>query len=249
MYVMFGCQYLKVLEWLFDDEVVVYVVQDGLVDMFGWYENEIVLQYWKFGGVLCEVCLIYVLLLLELVQQFVYVVNGIMDFLEFGLIMFIVEVEIVLCIGCLVLCWEVDIIMLVVVVVLIYFFVVFIEIVSLCWEEGFDVLFLLCLVDLQLNGVLVLGEWLFWQFGCDWFVQVCLLQVNDEVFVYVIGMYLFGDFVWGLVVWIKYVMWYGEMLFVGSVVIIGVWIVCKDLKVGDCIIVGFDGIGVLMIQF
>lgn len=127
------------------DEVEVYVVQDGVVVVLGWW-----LECWKFGGV---------------------GLNGFFSYffvdMVLGQVLLGVEVEVVLCVVCDIMLVGVQGLFDGVVDVM----CIVIEGVVLCWVEGLDVLVLFCMVDFQFNVGLLLGEWLFY---CvfDW-VQLC----------------------------------------------------------------------------
>ncbi|MDY0745003.1 fumarylacetoacetate hydrolase family protein [Paucibacter sp. R3-3] len=241
-------RHLKAQEWALDDEAVAYAVQDGLVDMFGWYEDEYTPQYWKSGGPSREARLTHAPLPPELVRQLAHAPDGVIDFSELGLTAPVAEAEIALRIGRPVARWEADTITPAAAAALIHSFTVSIEIVSSRWEEGSDAPALLRLADLQSNGALALGEWLPWQPGRDWSTQACSLRVNDEAPQHATGTHPLGDPAWGLAAWLKHVTRRGETVPAGSVVTTGAWIVRKDLKAGDRITVGFDDIGAVTTQ-
>ena len=243
MHAMLGRTHLKASEWSLDDEAVAYAVQDGLVDMFGWYEDENAPQYWKSGGPSREARLTHAPLPPELVMQRAHAPDGVVDFSEFSLPASIAEAEIALRIGRPVPRWEAETITPAAAAALIHSFTVSIELVSSRWEEGSDAPALLRLADLQSNGALALGDWLPWQPGRDWATQACSLQVNDEAPVHATGTHPLADPAWGLAAWLKHATRHGETLPAGSVVTTGAWIVKKGLKAGDRITVGFEGLG------
>lgn len=239
---------LKASEWMVDEESVAYAVHDGLIDMYGWYDDERAPQYWKSGGSSREARLTHAPLPPDRARHLAHATDGVLDFSDLGLHEPGVEAEIALRIGMPVYPWQADTLTPASAAALIHSFAVSVELVSSRWDEGFAAPALLRLADLQSHGALALGEWHAYQPGRDWSTQACSLQVNDEAPLRSVNTHPLGDPIWGLIEWLKHATRHGDPLPAGSVVTTGAWLVKLGLQAGDRVAVTFDGIGAVQLR-
>jgi 2-keto-4-pentenoate hydratase len=121
-----------------------------------------------------------------------------------------------------------------------------IEIVDSRWVDD-DAPALLKLADMQVNGALVLGDWVPFV-ARDWSAQTCRAQVGRQPVVQRSGSHPCGDPTWSLLAWLRHATREGATLAAGSVVTTGSWIGLLQAQPGDCVGVAFDGIGHASVQ-
>jgi hypothetical protein len=122
-----------------------------------------------------------------------------------------------------------------------------IEVVDSRWDAGMAAPPLAKLADLQSHGALVVGEWMPFV-ARDWTVQCGLVEIGSRVHKFS-GTHALGDPAWGLTAWMRHAVSEGRVLPAGTVVTTGTWCGLQMAEPGDAVLVVFDGIGEVSVQF
>jgi hypothetical protein len=122
-----------------------------------------------------------------------------------------------------------------------------IEVVDSRWDAGIEAPPLAKLADLQSHGALVLGEWMPFVTR-DWTVQCGRVEIGSIVREFR-GTHALCDPAWGLTTWMRHAASQGFLLPAGTVVTTGTWCGLLMAEPGDAVLVVFEGIGEVRVQF
>jgi 2-keto-4-pentenoate hydratase len=103
------------------------------------------------------------------------------------------------------------------------------------------------LADLQSHGALVLGEWMPFV-PRDWAAQCGRVEIGSRVHKFS-GTHSLDDPEWGLTAWMRHATRDGRVLPAGTVVTTGTWSGLPMAEPGDAVLVAFDDIGEVCVQF
>lgn len=122
-----------------------------------------------------------------------------------------------------------------------------IEVVDSRWTEGVQAPPWAKLADLQSHGALVLGEWKSFE-ARDWLAQYGRVEIGALVREFK-GTHALGDPAWGLTAWMRHATRDGVVLPAGTIVTTGTWCGLPMAQAGDAVLVAFQGIGEVRLQF